>query len=154
VAHIEIVTRIQASPERCFDVARDLDLHLRTMTHTGERAIAGRTSGLIELGEEVTWEGRHFGFLHRHTSRITHYDRPRHFCDAMVRGRSASFAHDHYFDPDGSGTLMRDVIEFRSPFGPIGRIVDALVLTAYMTKLVTRRNAGVKSAAESGVRER
>ena len=68
----------------------------------------------------------------------------------MVRGRFASFAHDHYFDPDGSGTLMRDVIEFRSPFGPIGRIVDALVLTAYMTKLVTRRNAGVKSAAESG----
>ena len=150
MAHIEIVTRIEAAPERSFDAARDLDLHVRTMTHTGERAVAGRTSGLIELGEEVTWEGRHFGVLHRHTSRITHYDRPRHFCDAMVCGRFASFKHDHYFDPDGSGTLMRDVIEFRSPFGLVGRIVDALVLTAYMTKLVTRRNAGVKSAAESG----
>jgi ligand-binding SRPBCC domain-containing protein len=151
VAHIEIVTRIEAAPERCFDVARDLDVHLRTMTQTAEKAVAGRTSGLIELGEEVTWEGRHFGLVHRHTSRITHFDRPRHFCDAMVRGRFASFRHDHYFDPDGSGTLMRDVIEFRSPLGVIGRVVDALVLTAYMTRLVTRRNAGVKQVAETGL---
>ena len=57
---ITIVTKIHASPERCFDASRDLDLHLESMGHTGERAVAGRTSGLIELGEQVTWEGRHF----------------------------------------------------------------------------------------------
>jgi len=57
---IRITTWIAAPPERCFDAARDLDLHLRSMAHTGERAVAGRTSGLIELGEEVTWRARHF----------------------------------------------------------------------------------------------
>jgi ligand-binding SRPBCC domain-containing protein len=119
------------------------------MTETGERAVAGRTSGLIELDEEVTWEGRHFGLLHHHTSRITHFDRPRYFRDEMVRGRFAIFKHDHYFEPEGSGTVMRDVIEFRSPFGVIGRLVDALVLTSYLTKLVSRRNEAVKQAAES-----
>jgi len=51
---------------------------------TGERAIAGVTSGLIGLGEEVTWEGHHFGLKLQHTSRITAYDRP-HYEGAVMR---------------------------------------------------------------------
>jgi uncharacterized protein YndB with AHSA1/START domain len=101
---ITIETMIRASPARCFDASRDLDLHLESMGHTGERAVAGRTSGLIELGEQVTWEGRHFGFRQRFTSAITAYDRPHHFQDSMVRGAFASFVHDHYFEPCEEGT--------------------------------------------------
>src|SRR6185503_3739919 len=52
---IELCTRIEASPERCFDLSRDIDLHVRTMHASGERAVGGRTSGLIELGDSVTW---------------------------------------------------------------------------------------------------
>src|SRR5688572_15352099 len=94
---IEIVIEIAASPPRCFDLARDLDLHVASMAHTGERAVAGRTSGLIGLGEEVTWRGRHFGFVLDHTSRITAFDPPRHFRDEMIRGRFETFVHDHFF---------------------------------------------------------
>jgi hypothetical protein len=47
MAMIEVQTRVQASPERCFDLARDLDRHLRSMRHTGERVVGGRTSGMI-----------------------------------------------------------------------------------------------------------
>ncbi|HEX8410907.1 MAG TPA: cell division protein, partial [Thermoanaerobaculia bacterium] len=54
-------TLIAAPIGVCFDAARDLDLHLESMAHTGERAVGGRISGLIELNEEVTWRGRHFG---------------------------------------------------------------------------------------------
>jgi hypothetical protein len=68
---IELTTRIAAPPERCFDLARDLDLHLQTMRQSGERIVGGRTAGLIGLNEEVTWSARHFGVHHRHTSRIT-----------------------------------------------------------------------------------
>jgi len=87
---IRVETRVQAPLERCFDLARDMDLHQRSMAHTGERAIAGRTTGLIGPDEEVTWEGRHFGLLLRHTARITQYERPRHFRDSMVEGRFTS----------------------------------------------------------------
>ena len=99
---IKIETEIRATPGRCFDLSRDLDLHLRSLAHTAERAVAGKTSGLIGLGEEVTWRGRHFGIVHEHTSRITSFDRPRHFRDEMVRGRFKSFCHDHYFEPPAS----------------------------------------------------
>jgi ligand-binding SRPBCC domain-containing protein len=147
---IEVQTHVQASPERCFDLARDLDLHLRSMAHTGERAVGGRTSGLICLGEEVTWEARHFGVRHRHTSRITRYDRPHYFRDSMTQGRFARFEHDHYFVARESGTLMRDVLDFASPLGVLGQAVDDLFMTKYIAKLISQRNEVIKNAAESG----
>ncbi len=148
MASIELTTRIEATPERCFDLSRDLDLHVRSMGPTRERAVGGRTSGLIGWGEEVTWEARHFGVRHRHTSRITLYDRPRHFRDAMVRGRFARFQHDHFFEADGSGTIVRDVVDFASPLGPLGRLVDACVLKGYLARLLTRRNEWLRDVAE------
>lgn len=145
---ITIVTQIRATPERCFDASRDLDLHMESMGHTGERAVAGRTSGLIELGEQVTWEGRHFGIRQRFTSAITAYDRPRHFQDSMVRGAFRSFIHDHYFEARDGGTRMTDMLAFRSPFGLLGALVDRLVMRRYLTRLLTKRNEIVKAALE------
>jgi ligand-binding SRPBCC domain-containing protein len=147
---LEIVTVVAAPPERCFDCARDLDLHARSMAHTSERAVAGRTTGLIGPGEEVTWRTRHFGMMLEHTARITAYDRPRHFRDEMVRGAFARFVHDHHFEPVPGGTRMRDVLAFRSPWGPLGRLADRLVLAAYLERLLRRRNEIVRAAAEVG----
>jgi ligand-binding SRPBCC domain-containing protein len=148
VARFELTTTIHAAPERCFDLARDLDLHQRSMARSGERAVAGRTTGLIGLGEEVTWRARHFGVIHEHHSRIDACERPRHFRDVMVRGRFKRFAHDHYFTAQDGGTLMRDAIVFESPFGLLGRIVDALVLKRYLRRLIAERNRVVKEVAE------
>ena len=149
---IKIETEIQATPERCFDLSRDLDLHLRSLAHTGEQAVAGKTSDLIGLGEEVTWRGRHFGVVHEHTSRITAFDRPKHFRDEMVRGRFKSFCHDHFFEPTGSGTLVIDVLEFESPFGPLGTLANNLFLTNYLKRLLQTRNTIVRDAAETEVK--
>ena len=148
---ITITTLIHAPRERCFDAARDLDLHVSSMAGSGERAVAGRTSGLIELGEQVTWEARHFGIRQRFTSVITDFDRPRHFQDSMRKGAFRSFVHDHYFEPASEGTVMKDVLTFRSPLGLLGRIVDEVLMTAYLRRLLTKRNDALKSAVESGV---
>jgi ligand-binding SRPBCC domain-containing protein len=145
---LEIETVINAPAARCFDMARDLDLHLRSMQESGERAVAGRTSDLIGMGEEVTWEARHFGLRRQHCSRITVFAPPTHFRDSMVRGRFRTFEHDHYFVERDGQTIMRDVIEFASPFGPVGRLVDLAVLSRYLRKLINSRHAVIKQAAE------
>ena len=149
---IEMATEIRASQKRCFDLARDLDLHVTSMAHTGERAVAGRTSGLIELGEDVTWRGRHFGFMLEHSSRITAFNSPRHFRDEMVRGHFKTFRHDHFFAAAPNGTRMTDVLEFESPWGVLGRLANVLVLTRYLDRLLRRRAAVVKWAAEAAER--
>jgi ligand-binding SRPBCC domain-containing protein len=148
MSRLELETAIHAPRERCFDLSRDLDLHLRSMRASGERAIAGRLSGLIGDGEEVTWRAHHFGFTHEHCSRITAFDRPAHFRDSMVRGRFRRFEHDHYFEESGGVTLMRDVIDFASPLGVLGRVVDALFLARYLRRLIEARNRVIKDAAE------
>ena len=119
------------------------------MADSGDRAVGGRTSGLIENGEEVTWRARHFGITHEHTSRITAFDRPRHFRDSMVRGRFRLFEHDHYFETSGSYTVMRDILEFQSPFGLLGSLVDRFVLSRYLAKLLAARNDAIRLEAES-----
>lgn len=149
---IEVWIDIRASRERCFDLARDIDLHPRSMAGSGERAIAGRTSGLIELGEEVTWQARHFGLIHTHRACITAFDRPAVFRDSMVAGRFKRFEHDHLFDEVEGLTRMRDVLDFESPCGPLGRLVDRFVLSGYLTRLLRRRALVIKAAAEADVR--
>ncbi|HWW62670.1 MAG TPA: SRPBCC family protein [Thermoanaerobaculia bacterium] len=145
---ITVETWIDAPPERCFDAARDLDLHARGLAHTNERAVAGRTSGLIELGEDVTWRARHFGVTQHFTSRITAFDRPRHFQDAMQRGAFRSFVHDHYFRDENGGTRMTDVLAFAAPLGILGRLAETLVLRRYLVRLLEGRAITIKEAVE------
>jgi hypothetical protein len=42
-------------------MARDIDFHKFSLKETNERAIAGRTSGLCEQGDTVTWEANTSG---------------------------------------------------------------------------------------------
>lgn len=136
---VTVHTLITAPIAVCFDAARDLDLHVQSMAHTGERAVGGRTSGLIELDEEVTWRGRHFGVVQHFTSRITAFDRPRHFRDEMQRGAFRSFVHDHYFVEENDVTQMTDVLVFSAPLGVLGRIAERLFLRSYLERLLTGR---------------
>ncbi|MEO1235278.1 MAG: SRPBCC family protein [Planctomycetota bacterium] len=144
----EIETPIDADPLTCFDLARDIDFHVRSLVHTGEQAIAGVTTGLIGLDETVTFRGKHFGVTQHLTSRITRFDPPHHFRDEMTHGAFKRFAHDHFFDTVGSGTVMRDHLEFASPFGPIGFAVDRAFMTRYLRKLLAERAHLLKIEAE------
>jgi ligand-binding SRPBCC domain-containing protein len=151
VAIIRTVVDIDASAEVCFDLARSVDTHVASTRQSGERAVAGRTSGLLELGESVTWRARHFGVTQELTSRITAFDRPRHFRDEMTKGAFSRIVHDHYFEPTGAGTRMTDVFDFAAPLGWLGTMVERVALTRYMRRLLERRNQVLKEMAEAGV---
>jgi ligand-binding SRPBCC domain-containing protein len=145
---VRIETWVAAPPARVFDAARDLDLHAQGLAHTNERAVAGRTTGLIEDGEEVTWRGRHFGVTQNFTSRISNFDRPHAFRDSMVRGAFRSFVHDHTFAATNGGTTMTDHLTFSAPLGILGRIAERLFLRAYLERLLRDRAQTIKEAAE------
>src|ERR1051326_6022686 len=112
---IRLETYINAPMARCFDLARNVDVHAHSMAHTQERPIAGVTTGMLQLGDTVTWEAVHFCVKQRLTSRTTAYDRPARFTDEMVKGVFQHLEHTHEFVPHPPGTLMRDVFTFRAP---------------------------------------
>jgi ligand-binding SRPBCC domain-containing protein len=146
-----IITHISVSApiERVFDLSRSIDLHVESTSQTGEKAIAGVTSGLIELDQTVTWKARHFGIWQTLTSKITKFDRPNSFQDCMVSGAFRYFTHDHIFSYANNTTLITDRFEFASPFGILGKMVDSLIMNNHLKKLLLHRNAIIKETAES-----
>ncbi|MEB0263933.1 MULTISPECIES: SRPBCC family protein [unclassified Mucilaginibacter] len=145
---IVLTTIINAPIQRCFNISRDIDVHVASTAHTGERAIAGRTSGLIELGETVTWRAKHFGIRQNLTSKITEFNSPNFFADEMVAGAFKSFRHEHYFAEERKQTVMRDVFVFESPLGLLGKLANWLFLKRYMTGLLVTRNLVIKEVSE------
>ena len=142
-------TLIAATPERCFDLSLSVDLHRLSVAHTRERPIAGVTSGVMRLGDTVTWEAVHFGIKQHLTTKITAYERPHYFVDEMTRGIFQELKHHHAFIPQPPGTLMIDTFTFRAPLGILGRVVDTLILTRYMRGLLLTRNRYLKLEAEA-----
>ena len=147
---IEVITDVQAPIETLFDLSRSIEVHEQGQVTKRERAVAGRTSGLIEEGESVTWEAVHFGIKQRLTSKVTKMERPTYFRDSMVSGAFKRFDHDHIFEEkeDGS-TRMIDVFDYSSPLGFLGVIADKLFLEKYMKNLLEERNLEIKKAAET-----
>ncbi len=146
---IELSTNINAPIQRCFDMARSIDLHMESTKQTGETVIAGRTSGLIELGETVTWRAKHLGVWQNLTSKITEFEYPNHFTDEMIDGAFKSIRHEHLFYAINNETMMKDIFIFEAPLGWLGRLANFLFLGRYMEKLLRERNKVIKQAAES-----
>ncbi len=146
---IKIKTEIQSEKKKCFDLARNIELHQQSLEFSGEKAIAGKTKGLIEKGEWVSWEAKHFGLVQHLTSKITEFEAPNYFVDEMVLGAFKSFRHEHYFEETNAGTLMTEVFYFESPLGILGKIANALFLKRYMTNLLKARNKFLKEKAET-----
>lgn len=143
---IELITEIPVLPEKCFELSLSVDAHQASMSDSGERAVDGVRSGVMRLGDTVTWRARHFGIPFTMTSVISEYDAPSRFVDEQTSGPFRRWWHEHRFEGTPSGTLMTDVVEFESPAGSLGRIVNRLVLTSYMTRLLEQRNAWLVDA--------
>src|SRR6202030_2173601 len=113
MVRLEELTVIQAPIERCFDLARSVEVHLAGNEHCGETAVAlaGVTSGLIGMAQRVTWRARHFGVWQKLTSEITAMDRPTYFQDTMLQGAFRFMKHDHFFRP-----LSPDETEMKDTF--------------------------------------
>ncbi len=149
---IELETMIETSHiEVVFDLIRSIDLHVVSTKRTNERAIAGKTSGLISLGETVTWKAKHLGFYQELTSIITDEERPTFFADEMMKGAFKSFRHEHYLKLEGEKVIIKDIFQYKSPLGIIGRFVDFLFLKKYMTRFLIERNNTIKEYVESNL---
>lgn len=145
---LRVTTWMNAPMPACFDLARSVDAHVQSAAGTGERVVGGKTTGLLELGDEVTWEGRHFGVIQRLSSRITAFEPPRYFQDRMTKGAFKFLEHDHLFEAKEGGTLMTDVMRFRAPLGPIGWIAERMLIGPHLRRFLVERGNALKAIAE------
>ncbi|MCX2573981.1 SRPBCC family protein [Pedobacter sandarakinus] len=145
---IKLITLINAPIERCYNLARSIDLHVKSMATSGEKAIAGRVTGLINLNETVTWKAKHFSIPFTLTSKISEMEYPFSFTDEMTEGPFQHFHHQHLFKTLASKTEMIDIFDFKAPLGLFGSIAERCFLKSYMTSLLEKRNQIIKQTAE------
>ena len=139
---------IRATPAAVFAAALDPALHVESMARYDETMVNGPSDGVFTEGSTVTWRAKHFGIAFHLTSLVYGIDRPNGFCDRQIKGPFRDFLHEHRFTAHPAGTLMRDTITFRSPFGPIGALVDIVFMRAYMRRLISERNEVLAASAE------
>lgn len=144
-----VLERVIAAPrETVFALALDPGLHLRSMARYGETMVEPPAGGVFTEGSTVMWRARHFGIPFRLRTIVYDVDPPRGFRDQQLSGPFGAFRHEHVFEEHPRGTLLRDTIVFRSPFGPIGRLVDRVFMREYVRRLIEERNDQLASEAE------
>lgn len=138
---IRLETRINAPVERCFKLALSVDLHVaRTRREHVTRTLLG-------VGDTITWASRYFGIRFRYTTVIDRCRPSMYFRDVMIKGMLRGLEHEHHFAALNDGTRMRDELRFSAP-GPLAWAIEP-ILRRHLIRLLKRRNAAIKQAAQS-----
>lgn len=141
---------IAAPAERCFDLVRSIDAHAASATLIHGKAVGGKRTGLAGAGDETTWSAQFFRVRFRLTTRIDAYSRPHRFSDVMCAGLFRHFGHVYTFETLGPNqTRLMDEFSFESPFGPLGALLDRLILRPQMRAVASARVRFLKRVAES-----
>jgi len=70
---------------------------------------------------------------------ITRWEPGVCFVDEQESGPYALWRHTHTFEPRGNSTLMRDVVDYREPFGALGQLAHVLVVRRLLDRIFDYR---------------
>ena len=74
--------------------------------------------------------------------------RPFYFKDEMQQGDFKKFVHEHFFEQNENGTLMKDKLVLEAPFGFAGKLATCIFLKNYIRKFLILRNQVIKQTAQ------
>jgi ligand-binding SRPBCC domain-containing protein len=100
------------------------------------------TPGPIHLaaGTQIRYRLRVRGLPVSWTTEIRRWNPPSRFVDVQLRGPYQLWHHTHRFEPCDGGTRMIDTVRYRLPLGPIGRLVNALMVRRDVERIFAYRN--------------
>jgi len=75
---------------------------------------------------------------------ITHVKEGEYFVDEQRFGPYALWHHEHHFKAIKGGVLMNDILHYAIPFGPIGRLTNAVYVGKQIEKIFTYREKAIK----------
>jgi ligand-binding SRPBCC domain-containing protein len=97
---------------------------------------------MMKSGALIDYTIKVFGIRQHWRTYISHYDPPHRFVDEQLKGPYTFWHHTHSFEAAEGGTMIRDEVRYLMPFGPIGRLVNALVVRGQLKRIFDYR-AGV-----------
>ena len=99
------------------------------------RGIQSKTYKGAEFNYMIRW----FGIRIKWHTIISEYCRPELFTDVQVKGPYALWKHLHTFEPVPEGTLMKDLVTYRIPFGFIGNLLLGAIIRKQLRDIFSYR---------------
>jgi ligand-binding SRPBCC domain-containing protein len=108
-------------------------------------------------GAQLDYQLSLFGVPVRWRTRITDWQPEKRFVDEQESGPYALWRHTHEFEARGSSTLIRDVVDYSEPLGPVGTIAHLLFVRRTLDRIfdfrleaIVRLLEGTKGSPEAG----
>ena len=91
---------------------------------------SSHVKGKIYLGDEIDYTVKPiFPFKYKWKTKIIEVTDKVSFTDKQIKGPYAFWEHQHLFEPVEGGTQMKDIINYKIPYGTIGSIFKPLIET-------------------------
>lgn len=98
----------------------------------------------------INWCGLSLGWR----SRIEDYSPPKRFTDVQAAGPYLLWEHLHLFEKAPEGTLMRDEVLYRLPFGFAGELLHAFVIRGQLEDIFSYRAARIEEWARGELKRK
>jgi ligand-binding SRPBCC domain-containing protein len=132
-------------PGNLFEITPDW-LHFNMKDRDGK--------ALVFEGAEFDYTIRWFGLTIPWRGRIMDYKPPERFTDVQIKGPYRLWSHLHTFDDMPGGTLMRDTVMYRLPFGLLGSAVHALTVRRQLEDIFTFRASRIDEWARGRMKRK
>ena len=106
----------------------------------------------MHAGLEIAYRIRPlFGIPIGWLTRITEFEAPHGFRDVQLRGPYRRWEHVHRFEAVDSGTLVHDEVDYEVPGGPVGAVLNHLVIRNELAWIFLYRSWAIRAAlADAG----
>lgn len=97
----------------------------------------------MRVGARIDYRISLFGIPLTWRTRIAEWEPGVRFVDEQESGPYALWRHRHEFTPQDGGTLMRDVVEYREPLGPLGQLAHRLFVARTLQRIFDYRRDAI-----------
>ena len=111
-----------------------------------------RTPGPLTMraGLVIDYHVRALGWTTRWRSLIAEYDPPYGFRDVQVIGPYRRWDHCHRFRREEGGTAIEDLVVYEPPLGPLGGLLDVLVIRRQLAAIFEYRRRRIEALLGAG----
>jgi ligand-binding SRPBCC domain-containing protein len=103
-------------------------------------------SGLV-----IDYAVRVLGMPAHWRSAIAEYDWPNGFRDVQVIGPYRLWDHRHRFRRENGGTLIEDFVVYEPPFGPLGALLDTVMIRRRLSAIFEYRRRRIEEMLGAGL---
>lgn len=98
----------------------------------------------IEEGTVIQYKLKLLGFTLGWVSKIIDFNPPAEFKDIQLKGPYSYWRHTHTFEIEGSGTRIKDRVEYAVPGGPLEPLIHYFLVKNQLKKIFDYRTRKIK----------